>query len=163
MGNYRVSKCRNLGDAKECVEMYLLYAHQSPMNGLPEFSFDNAYNQLVSSIRVGKFFRILLNDSGEIVAWILCSKYHIPYFKDPVFFQEYYYSSLRGFSAFRALHMLHKEALREAASKALEFMVSGGSFLDEDNIFAKLLEVNGWARKGHFAYKETGYVKPAEK
>jgi hypothetical protein len=96
-------------------------------------------------LRSGAFCRTV-EDNGEIIAWILCSKVKLFYLDEPVFQQDAFSCSR---CPYRTIELLHKEMI---ANSPTDLIFSSGSFLDERNTFARILEKQGWNRKGYLAW-----------
>lgn len=97
-------------------------------------------------LRVGEF-------EGKIRCWILAMlnrPYHV---KDPIFQQLYFASDFTGLKAAHAVKLLHRAMLIEAERLEYKIAMSMGSCFDEKNVMARILEKDGWTRRGHTAVK----------
>jgi len=63
----------------------------------------------------------------------------------------YYACDQTGISAYRSIVLLHDEMQKCSLKLPVKYCVSAGSPLDDNNVFAKVLEKNGWSRKGYMA------------
>lgn len=95
----------------------------------------------------------VMEENGEIVAWILVRKLRMPQYTEPVLQQIYYASNLKGFKSARAVIALHKEMEPIARSMDIKRIISTGSHMDERYVFAKILERVGWERRGYMVTK----------
>ena len=143
-----ICKPRSLSDIESCVKIY---------EALNDFSFirmsTKASIQNISQfVRRNKFMRMKVVDN-EIVAWILCEKSK-PYHQEEFQFQQTYYASKRsGLQAYRDVLDLHNAMIEEARLQNIPVVVSLGSHMDSENTFARILEKNGWERRGYAALK----------
>jgi hypothetical protein len=67
--------------------------------------------------------------------------------------QIYYACSEKGFTAYKCAVQLHEELIKEGIKQKLDFVLSQGSHMDPEFIFTRILENNGWERRGHVAMR----------
>lgn len=89
--------------------------------------------------------------SNKPVAFICGNISKQPFSTQKVLNQNFYYTSLQGYGAFIAQKELHKRFIEYARKRHIKTILSAGSYFDEDNIFAKMLEKQGWTRYGYLA------------
>lgn len=71
--------------------------------------------------------------------------------KNKIFNQNFYYTNLTGYSAYVAQKVLHGRMIEYARKRHVKTILSAGSYFDERNVFAKMLEKQGWSRHGYLA------------
>ncbi len=71
--------------------------------------------------------------------------------KNKIFNQNFYYTDLTGYSAYIAQKVLHQRMIEYARKRHVKTVLSAGSYFDERNVFAKMLEKQGWIRHGYLA------------
>lgn len=71
--------------------------------------------------------------------------------KNKIFNQNFYYTELKGYSAYVAQKVLHQRMIEYASRRHIKTILSAGSYFDERNVFAKMLEKQGWIRHGYLA------------
>lgn len=139
---------RTTTDIIACVKIY---------EDLNDFSFVNmspaeSIRTISAFSRAKKFIRIKIVDN-EIVAWILCDVAK-PMHQEELQFQQIYYASKRsGIKAYSDVLDLHTEMEKEARIRKIPLLLSTGSHMDETNVFTRILERNGWQRRGYVALK----------
>lgn len=135
-----------LSDLKFCIELYY---------NLNDHFFitvdkNESLKNLIELFYKRNFIRIIKKDS-KIIAWILAIKNKQMHSKEILLQQVYYASSEKGFLAYKCVVLLHNEMLEEAKKLKVDLALSQGSHLDENNTFSRILEKNGWDRRGHTA------------
>jgi hypothetical protein len=135
-------------EIRSCVELYM---------GLndPSFiplEFDVCYNNLLTLVKRKKFVRGLFEDD-ELIAWIYCDVVEHLHLGFPVFQQLYYASDQKGMKAYRCVVRLHEAMLVKARESEFSLAVSSGSHMDPDHVFAKILEKQGWERRGYLCLR----------
>jgi len=141
-------KIRTKEDIHECISMYLSLSDES---FLPS-DYNSAYKSLFNAVRTKHFVRCI-RENNVIVAWIYCEPVQVQHMKEPVFQQIYYCSLSTGRNAVRYVKILHDEMIIEAKKRGLEYCTSTGSHMDPSFVFARILEKNGWQRRGFIAVK----------
>jgi hypothetical protein len=135
-------------DVLACVDMY--YA----LNDHEFLCVDHAacLRNLTKKVRGKRFVRTLVS-GGEIVAWIYCEPVALPYTDQMGFQQMFFASDQVGTMAYKCVVKLHEAMLEEAERLHITLALSAGSHADERFTFAKILEKNGWQRRGYLALK----------
>ena len=133
-------------DIQACVSLYA---------ALNDFSFLNAdeavaYKNLLTAAKKQHFIRVL-RENNRIIAWAWFIKTQSLHMKESQYQQHYFASNQTGIKAARCVKLLHRAAIEEAKTLDVAFVISQGSHMDENNIFAKILEKDGWLRRGHTA------------
>lgn len=145
----RIIKPRSTDDIRACIDLYC------DLNdpGFLTVCKDNCYKHLSQFARQGKFIRLKLDNDDKIIAWIFAAKVQSYHSASPMFQQLYYASSNKGIKAYRDVIDLHEEMIQEAKRLNIPMVISQGSHMDENNTFSRILEKNGWDRRGHTALK----------
>ena len=151
----RLTKPRSVQDLIACVDLYRALNDES---FIPT-SREHSLQAITVRARAGHFIRVALNDSNEVIAWILCEEIKHPHLGFNVLQQTFFASKERGFKSARAVKLLHEEMVKEAERRRLPMVVSSGSHFDTDFTFTRLLEKFGWRRAGYLAAKETKWWK----
>ena len=142
-------------DLIACVRLYRALNDES---FIPT-SEEQAIQSIIVKARAGTFIRIAVDDSGTILAWILCEAMRNPAFGFNTFHQTFFASKETGFKSARAVKLLHEAMLEEAERRRFPMAISQGSHFDTDFTFTRLLEKFGWRRAGFVAVKETRWWK----
>lgn len=143
-----VIKPRSLADIRECVT---LYANLNDYSFL-DVSIEKSVQALLQKVRADKFVRMKLFNN-EIVSWLYADSVELSHSEDRILQQIYYASKLKGIAAYRSVVELHSLMEDEGRKLGKTLLTSPGSHLDENNTFAKILEKNGWQRRGFLAIK----------
>ena len=141
-----IDKIRSLGDIEQCVQMYLALNDQSFLPASAEVSIQN----MVMKVRRGRYVRVIRKDTS-IVAWIYADLVQLEHTDYLCFQQLYYASSAKGFSAARYLRLLHSDMVAQARATNAKYCVSVASHMDDTCVLTRLLEKDGWSRRGHVA------------
>jgi succinate dehydrogenase flavin-adding protein (antitoxin of CptAB toxin-antitoxin module) len=144
-------KLRTIREADACVELYIKMNDEDFIPADKSKSIES-FSTLVKS---GAFLRILDDEDGEIVAWLLAQKVDHPHIKGKILQQYFYASNLTGIKAVKAVIILHNALIEEAERLQIKYIFSLGSYLDEKNTFVKILEKNGWKRRNYAAVYTT--------
>lgn len=142
-----ISKIRSLSDIEECVNLYYNLNDHSFI----AVSKEESIRRLSQKVRQQKFVRTLLDDNDKIVAWIYCDIAKPDHSTEPQFQQMYYASNLIGIQAYKAVIKLHEAMIEESKRLKVNLLVSYGSHMDESYTFTRILEKNGWSRRGYVA------------
>ena len=126
--------------------MYLKLNNQDFLPACRETSIQN----LIIKVRRGKYVRVV-RKSNRIVAWIYADLVQLEHTDYTCFQQLYYASDATGFPAARYLRMLHADMIRQAYATNAQYCISIASHIDTGCVLTRLLEKDGWARKGHVA------------
>lgn len=133
----------------EAVDLYHKISDKLFISISKEESIKN-FKKLVSY----KKFLKCIKKNNVIIAWIYADIMKPLHMSENVFYQFYYASSETGISAYKCVVMLHNEMIKEASKRKIRYSISQGSFMDEHNTFSRILEKNGWDRRGHTAIFE---------
>jgi hypothetical protein len=98
-----------------------------------------------------------IEDNGEITAFIVGEIIFHPHLAFSVLQQTYYASIYKGIKAAKAVKLLHMALYEKAELMKIPLVMSMGSFLDETNVFTRILEKDNWIRTGYLACKKTSY------
>lgn len=140
----------SISEIEICVDMYLKYNDYS---FLPA-DRSVAIAKMVLAARRQKFFKIV-TDNSRIVAAILADISGNHHSDTKFLSQQYYASELTGVKAFRAIKLTHDALFQQAELLKCDFAASTGSHMDESHVFAKILEKQGWTRRGYLCVKPT--------
>ena len=135
-----------LSDLKECIDLYYSINDHSFTFVDKNESLKNLYQFYLKK----EFIRVI-KKNNKIIAWILCIKNKPLHSTKNHLQQIYYASSEKGFSAYKCVITLHNAMIDEAKRIGVNELLSQGSHLDDNNVFAKILEKNGWSRRGYLA------------
>lgn len=144
----RIDTIKTKEEVEYCVQMYLA------LND-PDFidaDFDTSFKTLFQLVRLKKFVRVLKQEE-EIIAWIYAEKVKITHMAYPVLQQMYYASNQTGIKAARCVKLIHRELIKHAEEINVNTILSAGSHMDPTFVFAKILEKDGWERRGFLAIK----------
>jgi hypothetical protein len=135
-----------LSDLKECIDLYYNINDHSFAFVDKNESLKNLYQLYLKK----EFIRVIKKDN-KIIAWILCIKNKPLHSANNHLQQIYYACSEKGFLAYKCVVVLHNAMIEEAKRIRINELISQGSHLDDNNVFAKILERNGWSRRGYLA------------
>lgn len=136
-------------DIIQCVEIYYNLNDHSFI----KVSKERATKILLQFCKQNKFVRILLNQNNEIEAWLYADIVQAYHSDERMFQQIYYASNQKGVRAYRNVIDLHNSMIDEARARNIKLLISQGSHMDELNVFSRILEKDGWQRRGHTALK----------
>lgn len=136
-------------EVEYCVQMYLDLNDSEFIDA----DFDTSFKTLFQLVRLKKFVRVLKQEEEEIIAWIYAEKVKIAHMAYPVLQQMYYASNQTGIKAARCVKLLHRELITHAKEINIDTILSPGSHMDSNFVFAKILEKDGWERRGFLAIK----------
>jgi hypothetical protein len=149
LANMKVVKPRTIEDIAACVEIYNSINDHSFLHMDVETSFSN----FLKLSKQGFFMRLLVDDTGVVRAWIFASKVKPVHSDRFSFQQDYFASNLSGVKAYKAVVLLHEAMIEEATRLNIGTAISQGSHMDETFTFTRILEKQGWQRRGHIAVK----------
>jgi hypothetical protein len=93
----------------------------------------------------------IIHHANRIVGFIAGSPIMTKHSKEKVLLQEYFCTNLTGFAAAKAVKLAHRDMVNYARAQRLFVIMSCGSHMDPDHTFTRILEREGWGRKGHVA------------
>jgi hypothetical protein len=105
------------------------------------------------------FIRIVEDNAGEMVGWILAAITRPGHCDYPVMQQLYYASNLRGFAAAKCLLMAHEAMVVQAEAEGIAHVLTTCSHLDENRQLCKILAHKGWDIRGYLALWRTSHWK----
>ena len=146
---------RPINSNKEIIEVIELYSAINDEEFMPVHK-EYAYRNIWMHVKQKKFHRLYLEDN-IIIGFIFCSPFQNYHFCGRLFAQEYFFTNAKGRKACNVIKILHNEMIKEAVRLKCNAVVSAGSHLDEDYTFTRILEKQGWLRRGHLAVK---YLTP---
>lgn len=135
-------------EVEYCVQMY----YDLNDHDFIDVDFDTSFKTLFQLVRLKKFVRVLKQEE-KIIAWIYAEKVKIAHMAYPVLQQMYYASNQTGIKAARCVKLLHQELIKHAEEINVNTILSPGSHMDPNFVFAKILEKDGWERRGFLAIK----------
>jgi hypothetical protein len=139
----RITHNRELDD---CVRIYMKFAQPE----LIRADYETSLYSMKRILALRGFLRVAEVD-GKIRAWLLADVRRNECIKDPVLQQCFFASDLTGTKAVKAVVLLHEELIDEARRRNINCIISGGSNVDEKNVFTRILEKQGWSRIGYIA------------
>jgi len=148
-------KVRSHEEIRECVQMYIELNDDS---FFPSDSLESE-RQFIKTVKDGRFIRVIEHHE-KIIGWIYADIVKLNHVAFSVFQQMYYVSNCKGTAAYNAVKCAHQGMLEEAERLGLTYAISSCSHVDEDQVLVRILEKNGWKRKGHVAVKELTAKNP---
>jgi hypothetical protein len=146
----KIRKMKTTKEIEPCIDLYIQLNDEEfiPSNK------KSSMRSLLKHLQEGAFFRLLEDDDGKIVAWILATKCMPEHTGEVTLQQRYYGSNLTGIKSARAVKVLHEALIYEAQRQGISRVISMGSHLDPENIFTRILEKMGWKRRHYIATYE---------
>ena len=147
--NVTLKKISTKEDILKCVRHYISNPHIDT-NFLPadeSMSFINLKGHVIRKA----YAKMATDETGNVLAWLLAEKMRFQFCPLPSYKQLFYSCNEHGVKAVKLLRLLHDDLIETARSENQRMVVSGGSWNDEHNVFAKILEKYGWERRGYLA------------
>jgi hypothetical protein len=120
---------------------------------------DVAIKQISLAARRQKFFRVVKR-GDKIVAALLADFSGNHHSKLKLLSQQYFACSETGTAAYKCIKLLHEALIAFGEENECHVVMSQGSPQDPDNVFARILEKQGWQRKHFLAiWKTTQYPR----
>lgn len=141
-----ITKIKSKEEILDCVNLYYNLNDHSFI----EIDKKECIKNLTKIILDKEFVRILKHND-KIIAWLWARKVQALHSIIPMFQQMYYACSEKGFLAYKSVVLLHEAMIEEAKRQRISFAISQGSHMDPDNTYVRILERNGWERRGHVA------------
>jgi hypothetical protein len=129
-----------------CVDMYASLNDNSFISVDKNFCIEN----IIKHWKSLNYIR-LLKKNNQIVAWLLAVEAVSKHSRQRYLLQEYYCSNLKGIASYKAVVLLHRDLIEYAKTNRFSFVASSGSHLDETFVFSRILEKDGWSRRGYAA------------
>ena len=143
---------------KEVKRVIDIHAEFVKDDTLFPYNVNTAYLNYLQ-VRKQDYYKTIKTDDGEIVGGCH-AKIHIPDYTNVKLLQVMFYiCKLKGIGAFRAATELHRDLIAYAEAKYIPYVLSVSGYFDEDAILAKILEKDGWLRKGYGAVWATSHAK----
>jgi hypothetical protein len=139
---------KTLKDVTACIDLYLRQPGVDFL--LPDR--DASIRELGKAVSRGQPNRVMERE-GRIVGWILGAVVKHSHNNFTTLQQLYCCVDDEGLRAVRTVLSLHEWFEEEGVRLGVRRVMSQGSCLDENNSFARLLELHGWSRRGHTALK----------
>jgi hypothetical protein len=146
-----VRPLRGRDEVVECIRLYIQYNDEELFHADPEI----ALASFLMMLNRGAFIRVL-EEGAKIRGWILAQISRKEFIKEPVLQQCFYCSDFTGVKSVKAVRMLHAALVEEAHYRRIRYVFSTGSYMDTDNVFARILEKEGWKRRGYLAVLDLG-------
>lgn len=131
-----------------CAEIYIAQNDNEFLYIEPSVCKFNIVNQW----KMNRYIRVIEHD-GKVVGFIAASPNTSKHSTLKQFVQEYYVTNLKGFASARAVIAAHRDMVDYAIKHRYHLVISQGSHMDPEFVFTRILERNGWKRKGHVALK----------
>jgi len=134
----------------QLIDCANIYINLNLNNNFVNIDKEYAISCLIKHWRSLNYIKLIV-DENEIVGYLLANNGYNKHNKDKFLIQEYYCSNLKGFKSARAVKLSHEDLINYAKQNKFNYVVSQGSYMDENHIFTKLLEKFGWERRGYLA------------
>jgi hypothetical protein len=150
---FTLNKPSSILEIQTLVEIYIQYNNN-------DFFIPNYKIALDSAIILYKqnAFIQLIKEDNEIIGGIIATVIQLPYFDRPCLYQNFYISNQKGIKSFNAIKLTHNALIEYAERNKISYVISGSSPIDETQIFTRVLEKQGWIRKGHLALWKTSHA-----
>ena len=137
---------KNLNDIEKCLNLYLSIYNNNFIVVDPDY-----IRAMISQhIRLKKFFK-MCEESHEIISFIIAKENQLLFSAEKVLQVISYCSNQKGIKSANLVKLMHREVIEEAKIKNISKVISESSPLDDKQILVKILEYDGWIRKGHMA------------
>lgn len=133
---------------KRCVDIYIAQHDDF-------FPVDRniCYRNVMAYWRMPTEYVKIIEHNRTIVGFIAGAITTSKHSREKYLLQEYYVTNLKGFSAAKAVFLAHRDFEKFARDQRISMVISQGSHMDPDHTFTRLLEKDGWSRRGHIAIK----------
>jgi len=109
---------------------------------------ESSYNMLSGFMSGMKYFKVMIDDTDKLVAWMACSEGHDQHHSSiKAFSQIYYHTNLSSIKAVKALVMFHNHYFEFAQKMGAQVVITS-SYLPSKGVFTRVLEKNGWQEYG---------------
>lgn len=127
------------------ADIYLKYD-----DGFLPVNREVCYENIINHWRRLGYVRII-HHARRVIGFIMASVVTTKHSKEKMLLQEYFCTDLSGFAAAKAVKLAHRDLVQHAANQRIVTVMSCGSHMDPDHTFTRILEREGWKRKGHVA------------
>lgn len=133
-------------EVKYCCDLYISQNDPSFFKVNPQI----CYNNLINHWRSLGYLSVIRKDN-RIVAWINANELRSRHSSERFLMQEYYCSILSGFSAAKAVRLAHNDLIQEGLRRKVDYVMSIAGPKDPTCVLTRILEKDGWIRRGHIA------------
>jgi len=142
----RLEKAQSCQEIVDCVDLYLSIS--------PDVPVDRAYTIrfMTEAAKRQQFFR-LIRLGEELVGWFLAKEIGLGHTQAKTFQQMYYMTNLTGVRAVKAVILAHEAIEDRACELGMEIVASTASHNDPAFVLTRILEKQGWTRRGYYAFK----------
>ena len=137
-----------MAETVKCFEKYAERDDWLPVTTRPAREFARKV------LQANVFLQVAV-DNGEVVAFLYAEPEEILHMPFPVYKQKYFCSWCPGLKAARAVKELHSALIKFAEARGYALVMSTGSHFDPEYRFTRLLERQGWERRGYLAVWKT--------
>lgn len=145
-------KARNISDIKDSVELYCDQETDEIIETNKTVSFNNLITESKRS-----FYRVLIDDSGKLVGWVLAYKVQNQFNGYMELQQQFYTSIYAGIKAYKAVMLVHEELIKYAELYKIPVVTSHCSHNDSNFTLCRMLSKSGWLTRGYMAYWRTSW------
>ena len=147
-----IVKKPSIAELEICVDMYLAMNDET---FIPASKVESL-KALIQFTRQGQYVKACYHND-ELIAWLYAVEGRVSHMNFDVVEQKYYACSKHGVQSFNAIKALHADLVAHAERLRYPMVISQGSPFDKDNVYARILEKNGWERRGFLAVYKTKY------
>jgi hypothetical protein len=140
----KIDTVKSIQDVRDCVDLYMAVNDDEFMLAERDVALRNI--ELVA--RRQKFFRVI-RDNDKIIACLIADIAGNCHTSLRILNQQYFACNQTGTKAYKCIQLLHQELIEYAEENKYPLVSSSGSHFDPGNVFARILEKQGWMRK-HF-------------
>ena len=129
-----------------CVDMYLQMNDESfiPADRKKSLhAMERVHKQM-------KYLRVAKSEEG-IIGWMLAEPAPLDHCSLRIMQQRYFSTNQKGIKAARVVLEMHRDLVNYSKFYKFDMVTSPGSHLDEEYKFARILERDGWSRRGFMA------------
>lgn len=142
----RVEPIVSLEELKAAVDVYVNYAK----NDIVPFSREESYTNMEAHWRSLKYVK-KITYKGAVVGIVCGDILKSFHGKHKFFNQMYYCTNLKGVLSVKAVQLAHRDIIEYASKYKLSYVISQASHNDTSFVFTRILEKDGWIRKGFMA------------
>ena len=145
-----ITNTRSIRDIEACVDAYISIIKDKDFD---KFDREYAIRVLMTYSRSKSLLKIKI-ENEKVVAFIIAIENRSIHKSGIILQQAYFCTTRSGIKAYRDIVDLHKEMETYAKIRNIRTLISTSSHNDPDFVFSRILEKNGWKRKGYLAKKE---------